>query len=101
MLGGLPPEGDLAAIHPVDPRISSRGRPARHDGGTRYEPQLHEAKGDILREVQGIDHARFTFPEIGEGQGRISSPPAAAPVVGPSPNLFLRTSLRIASGELP
>ena len=82
---GLPPKGNLTAIHPVNPGISSRGRPTRHDGGSRYESQLHEAKGNSLRELQGIHHARLALPEIGQGQGRISPSSAATTTSAAAP----------------
>jgi hypothetical protein len=86
VLGGLPPKGDFTAIYPVDPGISSRGCPTRHNGGSRYEPQLHEAKGDLPRELQGIHYPRFTLPKIGQGQGRIPPPSGATPTASaPTP----------------
>ena len=86
MLGGLPPEGDLTAIHPVDPGISSRSRSARDHGGPRYETQLHETKGDVFREFQGIDHPRLTLLEVGEGEGGVSRPSAMTTSSSPGPS---------------
>ena len=95
VLGGLPPEGDFTPVDPIDAGVPTWRRPTGHDGGPWYESQLHQSEGNILREIQRINHAGLALLKVCKGEGHSSSVPATPATSTPSPS----TSSEPSSGS--
>jgi hypothetical protein len=59
-------KGDFRAIYAINARVSGGGAAGRNDDVTRKETELHKAAGNIVGQIEMIEHAGFAFGELGE-----------------------------------
>ena len=57
---------DFGAIDAVNTRVAGGGAAGRDDGVAGQEAELHEAAGDIVGQVEMIEHTGFAFGELSE-----------------------------------
>jgi len=94
VLGGFLPEGDFTAVDPVDPWVSTGAGTTRNHGGSGNEAQLHQSMGDILGEIEGLNHSGFALSKVGKGNRRKPRTPTA-----PTPASAPPSSSEPASGS--
>lgn len=66
MTRGLPAQGDLRAIHPKYPRISTWSTVRRDHRAARQEPQFHQPPGHVVREVQIAQNGLLSFLKLSQ-----------------------------------
>jgi hypothetical protein len=64
-------------VNAVNPRIPARRAVAANDRVPGQKAEFHQPSGDVLREVEAIQHALFTRPEIGQRKDAAIRPSAA------------------------
>lgn len=69
VLCGLPAEGDFRAVHPEHAGIPPGCAAGRRHFGARKKTQLHQAPGDIVRQIEAIDNALLAVAEIHQRAG--------------------------------
>jgi hypothetical protein len=67
MAGGFAAEGDFSAVDSEDAGVAAGGGVGGEDGVAGEEAEFHEAEGEVLGEVDGIDEAGLVLLEVGEG----------------------------------
>jgi hypothetical protein len=59
-------KSDFGTIHAINARFAAGSAARRDNNVSGQEPEFHQTPGDVVRQLQTVQHARLSFRELGE-----------------------------------